>query len=384
MENNTMVRTKTVVRDKCRLFSVLGGVCFLLHWIIQYVDNLMFGGIPSDEIGIWFAELGFTLLFTIALFVGGKNAFLRISSVVFAIGMTFLSVYRQIIQNSNFDMSISSIYRRVLSSSSGSIIEVLIWNVAIYGSLLFIILCNCCSEAKFNGVLKKVYFIPAAISLVSAALPFFNGFLFRHFSITVLLFIISSLVKILALFFTAKWVVNEFEYIKVPVNEKTSAEGYIDLAMHVLLMLLTCGVWMYIWIYRTTDYLNKCKNAEPRTPVNQLLLCMFVPFYIIYWTYQSAQRIYLMAKKKGMNESISTMCLVLEIFIPIVPPILMQSKINSTISAPAVVAQTVPTFNTQSAPISNADELKKFKDLYDSGVITEEEFAEKKKQLLGL
>ena len=33
---------------------------------------------------------------------------------------------------------------------------------------------------------------------------------------------------------------------------------------------------------------------------------------------------------------------------------------------------------------SNADELKKFKDLFDNGVITEEEFETKKKQLLGL
>ncbi len=33
---------------------------------------------------------------------------------------------------------------------------------------------------------------------------------------------------------------------------------------------------------------------------------------------------------------------------------------------------------------SNADELKKYKDLLDSGVITEEEFEQKKKQLLGL
>ena len=38
--------------------------------------------------------------------------------------------------------------------------------------------------------------------------------------------------------------------------------------------------------------------------------------------------------------------------------------------------------NTQSA--SNADELKKFKDLLDSGVITQTEFDEKKKQLLNL
>ena len=33
---------------------------------------------------------------------------------------------------------------------------------------------------------------------------------------------------------------------------------------------------------------------------------------------------------------------------------------------------------------SNADELKKFKELLDSGIITQEEFDAKKKQLLGL
>ena len=34
--------------------------------------------------------------------------------------------------------------------------------------------------------------------------------------------------------------------------------------------------------------------------------------------------------------------------------------------------------------VSAADELKKFKELLDSGVITQEEFDAKKKQLLGL
>lgn len=38
----------------------------------------------------------------------------------------------------------------------------------------------------------------------------------------------------------------------------------------------------------------------------------------------------------------------------------------------------------QEIPQSNADEIKKFKDLLDSGVITQEEFDAKKKQLLGL
>lgn len=38
----------------------------------------------------------------------------------------------------------------------------------------------------------------------------------------------------------------------------------------------------------------------------------------------------------------------------------------------------------QTVAVSAADELKKFKELLDSGVITQEEFDAKKKQLLGL
>ena len=46
--------------------------------------------------------------------------------------------------------------------------------------------------------------------------------------------------------------------------------------------------------------------------------------------------------------------------------------------------QKVQTVIAQEVPQSNADELKKYKDLLDSGIITEEEFEAKKKQLLGL
>jgi hypothetical protein len=37
-----------------------------------------------------------------------------------------------------------------------------------------------------------------------------------------------------------------------------------------------------------------------------------------------------------------------------------------------------------SPAVSSADELKKFKELFDGGVITQEEFDAKKKELLGL
>lgn len=43
-----------------------------------------------------------------------------------------------------------------------------------------------------------------------------------------------------------------------------------------------------------------------------------------------------------------------------------------------------PTTPPVTSSTSNADELKKYKDLLDSGIITQEEFDAKKKQLLGL
>jgi len=43
-----------------------------------------------------------------------------------------------------------------------------------------------------------------------------------------------------------------------------------------------------------------------------------------------------------------------------------------------------PRFSTSPSPASGADEIKKYKELMDSGIITQEEFEAKKKQILGL
>ena len=48
------------------------------------------------------------------------------------------------------------------------------------------------------------------------------------------------------------------------------------------------------------------------------------------------------------------------------------------------VVQIESSKNAKNAVVSSADELKKFKELLDSGIITQEEFDAKKKQLLGL
>mgnify|MGYP000270368141 FL=1 len=106
-------------------------------------------------------------------------------------------------------------------------------------------------------------------------------------------------------------------------------KAYCDMVKHVLLLVFTFGVWYCIWIYRVTGYLNAAKGEAPRNPLTKLLLCMFVPFYGIYWTYKSAQRIDQLAKIKNITSDCATLCLILAIFIPIVAPLIMQDKMNT-------------------------------------------------------
>ena len=189
-----------------------------------------------------------------------------------------------------------------------------------------------------------------------------------------------------------------------PTANASSESGYSDMMTHVLFLFITCGIYLYIWIYKTTMYTNKCRSMPQRNAVTELLLCMFVPFYHIFWTYKTAQCIDRMAAEKNISSDITNMCLILAIFISIVPPILMQSKINEICrggSAPAANPAARPSASAASAaaaataaaarpaapvrPVAStsvADELAKFKALLDQGAITLEEYEAKKRELL--
>ena len=161
-------------------------------------------------------------------------------------------------------------------------------------------------------------------------------------------------------------------------NSCNRYSSYISIGKHVCLLLFTFGIWQYVWIYKTTKYTNLADGKEERTPAVALLLSLFVPFYTIYWTYKTAQKIDRIAKKSSISSDIGTLCLVLAIFIPIVPPIVMQDKINQI------------SLGMKDEPIAKVEEnltidaLKKYRELLDNGIITEEEFDAKKKQLLDL
>lgn len=162
-------------------------------------------------------------------------------------------------------------------------------------------------------------------------------------------------------------------------------EMYCSMMKHVLLLIFTCGVWYYIWVYRVTGYTNSVEGEEYRDPTKKLLLCLFVPAYGIYWTYKTAQRVEKMAGLKGISSDMITLCLILAIFVPIIPPILLQDKMNNIAMAEDKESESSQKDTAENKKeLDSFEELKKFKELFDSGIITQEEFEVKKKEILGL
>ena len=298
-----------------------------------------------------------------------------------------------------------------------------IWNLFLFlGWLLLtaVLAAGLLPQLKSMGEsVKAFYYVPAiligVVLLVSLirVMGMDNSYMPPVYKIHNILCAIVRLAAYTAgAFFAAKWAFEE----EVPVEFTRSTEGfqpagapaagapavgavpaegegYISMGKHVLLLLLTCGIWLLIWIHRTTAYTNRVQDEPPRDPTKKLLLCLFVPFYQIYWTYKTAQRVDKLSVEKGLPGDSATLMLILAILIGIVPPIMIQDKINKLASAPAGGVRTVPPQPYAPQPYApqpvaaqpdSSAELRKFKQLLDEGVITQEEFEAKKKQLLGL
>ena len=233
---------------------------------------------------------------------------------------------------------------------------------------------------------RKLWFLPAALgalTFVVQGIYSFTTWLITHHNAGTS--VLDSLLTAAALFFAGLWIVHPEGFPQRPPAftrpEEATEEGalplslYCDLLKHTLLLVFTFGVWLFLWVYRVTGALNQVKSAPYRNPTTKLLLCLFVPCYYVYWTYQSAQRVDRLSRSVGLASELTLPCLLLSLFLPILSPILLQERLNALIDGP------LPDEEPQSYQ-ETANALRVFKDLLDSGVINQEDYDAKKKQLL--
>lgn len=235
---------------------------------------------------------------------------------------------------------------------------------------------------------RRLWFLPAALGaltfVVQGIYSFTTWLITRHDTGASVL---TSLLTAAALFFAGLWIVHPEGFpqrpsvFPRPEEAEEAEEGalplslYCDLLKHTLLLVFTFGVWLFLWVYRVTGALNQVKGAPYRNPTTKLLLCLFVPCYYVYWTYQCAQRVDRLSRSVGLASELTLPCLLLALFLPVLSPILLQERLNALVDGP------LPDEEPQSYQ-ETANALRVFKDLLDSGVINQEDYDAKKKQLL--
>ena len=179
-----------------------------------------------------------------------------------------------------------------------------------------------------RGLMEKAWFVPAIVMLLSEII-YIRSFVALLYALT-----LAGGTLLCCLWLTHPDGIDMPAFTGENGENSVSApavDGYCELFKHVLLLLITFGIWYLIWIFRMTEYLNRVKGEGDRNPVTKLLLCIFVPFYLMYWTYKSTQRIDRLAASVGVESKLTTLCLILSAFVPMVAPVLMQDKVNKVI-----------------------------------------------------
>lgn len=398
MENIQESQNATVITGNTKLMMRIAGVLFAVLVAVQIIYNL-----DVSIINVFADHNNYIYLrdyLDLALFVGEilfsmaciiqKKSFFLISSVIITGVYLFRVVDRIIHTIGKYDLLISN---NTYLDAINYIFNLDNLCLAVSFIIIFLLfLAQQKNNRKLINVGKCVFVIPLIAYIVLHykhliyIYYFFHEWLeYGYFDFGLLLGYFQQILLIAAILLLSLSLIITPKKFNVPASSTAYGKSYKSLVPHVLLLLFTCGIYYLVWIYRTTDSLNVCKNEEYRTPVNKLLLCMFVPFYSIYWTYKSAHRIDMLGYEKGIQGETATLNLILSLFVPILPPILMQSKLNSVIMADSASPAVATAMQYAAKPVDNGyNDLEKLKELYDKGIITEEEFTEKKKQVLGI
>lgn len=398
MENIEERRNATVITGNTKLMMRIAGVLFAMLVAVQIIYNLDVSiiNVFADhnnyiylrhyiDLALFVSEI----LFSMACIIQKKSFFL-ISSVIIT-GVYLLRIVNRIIHTiGKYDLLISN---NTYLDAVNYIFNLDNLCLAVSFIIIFLLfLAQQKNNRKLITVGKCVFVIPLIAYIVLHykyliyIYYFFHEWLeYGYFDFGLLLGYFQQILLIAAILLLSLSLIITPKELNVPASSTAYGKSYKSLVPHVLLLLFTCGIYYLVWIYRTTDSLNACKNEEYRNPVNKLLLCMFVPFYSIYWTYKSAHRIDMLGYEKGIQGETATLSLILSLFVPILPPILMQSKLNSVIMADSASPAVTTAMQYAAKPVDNGyNDLEKLKELYDKGIITEEEFTEKKKQVLGI
>ncbi|MBQ9885895.1 MAG: DUF4234 domain-containing protein [Lachnospiraceae bacterium] len=109
-----------------------------------------------------------------------------------------------------------------------------------------------------------------------------------------------------------------------------------DIAMCVILSIVTCGIYGIYWFVTLTDDVNAASGEQGATSggISALLTIVTCGIYGIYWAYKQGERINKAKQLRGLPDDTNTPILYLILYIVglgIVANAIMQNELNQLI-----------------------------------------------------
>lgn len=258
-------------------------------------------------------------------------------------------------------------------------------SMAIYTFILFFF-----KNEMIKEWARKLWWIPGAICACSRFYVVYRLLLFRYISSLETFF--TSAFAIITVFSLCKWMANPYEK-EVDLNETVdvSIEDqliYCGLLKQIIFIFFFGMIYISVWMYRITGYLNKVSTRRYRSPGVSLICFWLVPFYSFFWWYESAKRVENRGKELGREYHIAGLYTFLSVFFSFIPAILLQNKLNEFSVVSRAKAQSTGSVSATQELTSDTkktvEELKMFRELLDDGTITPQEYEKKKAEILGL
>lgn len=198
----------------------------------------------------------------------------------------------------------------------------------------------------------------------------------------------------------------DFGHQKEETCPNTSPKFYFEhrsVALCIFLSFTTFGIYFIYWFVRIVKQVKEF-HGDYSSYAGEVWLNLLVPFYGLYWLFTRNRQMYLDAYQRGetMKDSSGT-CLVFAILgMPLISYAIMQNNMNRYTEIQKIKIQNVPKpqipvpshvnitreahINNNAEPVKKEtnikDKLKELQDMLSSGLITQEDYDNKKQEIL--
>jgi hypothetical protein len=117
-------------------------------------------------------------------------------------------------------------------------------------------------------------------------------------------------------------------------NQNAALTEQKSIGLCIVLSIVTCGIYYIIWLASMCKKIKLMNNEEPSV-AGEVILCLIIPFYSLFWLYSRSKKLASAAANCGVAlEDRAVINLVLAIFgLAIVSFALIQSDLNKAAAA---------------------------------------------------